>query len=67
MSKLLQHDLQELKRQKHQLTAEIRHILQEHFRVLETLGAENEESDELQPPLLETSDSPRDVGGTDRG
>ena len=64
---LLQHDLDELKRQKHRLTAEIRHVLQEHFRVLETLGAENAESDELQPPLLEISDSPRDVGGTARG
>jgi cell division initiation protein len=64
---LLQHDLDELKRQKYQLTAEIRHILQEHFRLLETLGAENEESDELQPPLIEISDSPRDVGGTTRG
>jgi cell division initiation protein len=63
---VLQHDLQDLKRQKHQLTAEIRHILQEHFRVLETLGAANEESDELQPPLMETSDSPRDVGGMGR-
>jgi cell division initiation protein len=64
---LLQHDLQELKRQKHQLSSEIRHILQEHFRVLETIGAANEESDELQPPLIDTSDSSRDVGGTGRG
>ena len=63
---LLQHDLQELQRQKHQLTAEIRHILQEHFRVLETLGAENEDSDDLQHPLMETSDNPQDVGGTGR-
>ena len=63
----LQHDLQELKHQKHQLTAEIRHILQEHFRVLETLDAENEESDAHQPPLMDTSDSPRDVSGTGRG
>jgi cell division initiation protein len=63
---MLQHDVDELTRQKHQLTAEIRRILQEHFRVLETLGVEDEEPDDLQPPLLETSDSPRDVSGTGR-
>jgi len=63
----LQHDLQELKHQKHQLTAEIRHILQEHFRVLETLDAENEESDVHQPPFRDTSNSPRDMSGTGQG
>jgi cell division initiation protein len=61
---MLQHDVDELTRQKHQLTVEIRRILQEHFRVLETLGVEDEDPDDLQPPLLETSDSPRDVSGT---
>jgi cell division initiation protein len=64
---LLQHDLQELQRQKHQLISEIRHILDEHFRMLETIGEENGAPDELQRPLLETSESPRDVSGTDRG
>jgi cell division initiation protein len=64
---LLQHDLQELKGQKHQLVSEIRHIVEEHLRVLETMREENGESDELQRPLLETSENPRDVSGTDRG
>jgi cell division initiation protein len=63
---LLEHNVQELKRQKHQLISEVRHILDEHLRVLETMGEDNEESDELQRPLLETSESPRDVSGTDR-
>jgi cell division initiation protein len=63
---LLQHDLQELKRQKHQLISEVRHLLEEHFRVLETMTEENGEADELQRPLLETSESPRDMSGTDR-
>ena len=55
----LQHDLQELTRQKHQLVADIRHIIEEHLSVLETMGAENGESEELQRPLLETSESPQ--------
>jgi hypothetical protein len=63
---LLQHDLQELQRQKHQLISEVRHILEEHFRVLETMTEENGEADELQRPLLETSENPRDMSGTDR-
>jgi cell division initiation protein len=63
----LQHDLQELKRQKQELVSDIRHILEEHLRVLETVGEENANADELQRPLLETSESPRDVSGTDRG
>ena len=63
----LQQDLQELKRQKHQLISEIRLILEEHLRVLETMGEENGNADALQRPLLETSEGPRDVSGTDRG
>ena len=63
---LLQHDLQELKRQKHQLISEVRHLLEEHFRVLETMTDESGEADELQRPLLETSESPKDMSGADR-
>ena len=63
----LQHDLQELKRQRQELVSDIRHILEEHLRVLETVGEENANADELQRPLLETSEGPRDVSGTDRG
>ena len=63
----LQHDLQELTRQKQQLLSEIRHILEEHLRVLETLEEENGESEEFQRPLLETSEPPNDLGGTRRG
>jgi cell division initiation protein len=63
---VLQHDFEALKRQKHQLTTEIRRILEEHFRVLDTIGVEDGESDALQPPLIETSDTSRDVSGTGR-
>ncbi|HSF30280.1 MAG TPA: DivIVA domain-containing protein [Candidatus Tectomicrobia bacterium] len=63
----LQHDLQKLKRQRHQLVLEMRHVLEEHLRVLETMGEENDPSEELQRPLLETSETPRDVSDTQRG
>ena len=62
----LQHDVQELKRQRHQLVSDIRHILEEHLRALEAMGDENEESPDRQPPLFETSEPQRDVSGTDR-
>jgi cell division initiation protein len=62
----LQHDLQELARRRHQLVSEIRHILEEHLRVLETLGEENERSEDLQRPLLETSETPKDSSGPHR-
>ena len=63
----LQRDVQELKRQKHQLVADMRRILEEHLRALETIGEEDEESAERLPPLLESSEPRRNVGGTDRG
>jgi cell division initiation protein len=63
----LQHDLQELTRRRHQLVSEIRHIIDEHLRVLEAMGEENEQSAELQRPLLETSEPPRDASGAPRG
>jgi cell division initiation protein len=63
----LQQDLQKLQRQRHQLVSEMRHVLEEHLRVLETMGEENGTSEELQRPLLETSETPRDLSGTQRG
>jgi cell division initiation protein len=63
----LQQDLQTLKRQRQQLVSEMRHILDEHLRVLETMGAENSPAEELHRPLLETSEPPRDLSGTQRG
>jgi cell division initiation protein len=63
----LQHDLQELTRRRHQLVSEIRHIIDEHLRVLEAMGEENEQSAELQRPLLETSEPPREASGIPQG
>jgi cell division initiation protein len=63
----LQHDIQELKRQRHQLVSDVRHILEEHLRAIVTIEAEHEEPVDRQPPLLETSEPRRDVSGTDRG
>ena len=63
----LQRDVQELKRQKHQLVSDMRRVLEEHLRALETLGEENEESADRLPPLLESSEPRRNVSGTDRG
>jgi cell division initiation protein len=63
----LQHDVHELKRQRHQLVSEIRHILEEHLRVLDTIEEADGESADHQRPLLETSEPQRDVSGTDRG
>ena len=63
----LQRDVQELKREKHQLVSDMRRILEEHLRALETIGEENEESTDRLPPLLESSESRRNVSGTDRG
>jgi cell division initiation protein len=63
----LRHDIQELKRQRHQLVSDVRHILEEHLRAIVTIEEENEEPVDRQPPLLETSEPRRDVSGTDRG
>lgn len=63
----LQQDVQELKRQRHQLVSDIRHIVEEHLRALETIEEKNEESADRLPPLLENSEARRDVSGTDRG
>ena len=63
----LQHDVQELKRQRHRLVSEIRHILDEHLKVLDTIEEADGESADHQRPLLEISDQQRDVSGADRG
>jgi cell division initiation protein len=63
----LQQDVQELGRQKHQLVSEMRHLLQEHLRAIESLGDANDEAVDRPPPLLETSEPRKDVSGTDRG
>jgi cell division initiation protein len=60
----LKRHLQELTRQRDQLVSEIRHIIEEHLRILETMGEENGKSEELQQPLLETSETPRDSSDT---
>jgi cell division initiation protein len=62
----LQHDLQDLTRQKQQLVAELRHILEEHVRLLQATEEENGTSEEFQRPLLESSETSGDLGGTRR-
>jgi cell division initiation protein len=62
----LQHDLQELRRQKHQLSSQVRHILEEHLRFLEAMEEEEGAPTELQPPLVETSETLSDVEGAHR-
>jgi cell division initiation protein len=62
----LQHDLQELRRQKHQLGSQVRHILEEHLRLLEVMEDEEETSTALQPPLIETSETLSNVEGAHR-
>jgi cell division initiation protein len=56
----LQRDLQDLTRQRDQLVSEIRHIIEEHLRILETMGDKDGESEERQQPLLETPETLRD-------
>jgi cell division initiation protein len=63
----LQHDLQELERQKHQLTSQLRHLLEEHFRLLEAMEAEGGTPGALPPPAIDSSEPRRDVGETRRG
>jgi cell division initiation protein len=62
----LQHDLQDLTRQKQQLVAELRHILEEHVRLLQATEEENGTSEEFQRPLLESSETSGDLGETRR-
>jgi cell division initiation protein len=62
----LQHDLQELRHQKHQLGSQIRRILEEHLRLLEAMEDEEGTPTALQPPLSDTSESLSDVGGIRR-
>jgi cell division initiation protein len=64
---VLQQDVQELRRQKHQLVSDIRRIVEEHLRALETIEEANEASADRLPPLLESSEPRRDASGTDRG
>jgi cell division initiation protein len=63
----LQHDVQELKRQRHQLASDIRHIVEEHLRALDTIGEAVEEPADRQPPLSETSEARTDISGSERG
>jgi cell division initiation protein len=63
---VLQQDVQELRRQKHQLVSDIRRIVEEHLRALETIEAENEASADRLPPLLESSEPRRDASSTNR-
>jgi cell division initiation protein len=63
----LQHDVHELKRQRHQLISEMRHILEEHLRVLDTVEAAEGELADHERPLMETSEPQRDVSGADQG
>jgi cell division initiation protein len=63
----LQRDVQELRRQKHQLVSDMRRLLEEHLRALETIEEENEEAADRLPPLLESSEPRRNVSETDRG
>jgi cell division initiation protein len=63
----LQHDIQELKRQRLQLVSDIRHILEEHLQAIVAIEEESEESTVHQPPLLETSEPRGSVGGTNPG
>jgi cell division initiation protein len=62
----LQHDVHDLTRQKHQLAAQIRHILEEHLRLLEGMADEEGTLDDLQRPALDTSVSPQEVEETGR-
>jgi cell division initiation protein len=60
----LQHELQGLRSQKQQLISEIRHIVEEHLRILDLMGEKNGSPEDLQPPLLETSEAAGDASGT---
>jgi cell division initiation protein len=62
----LHHGLQELKRQKHQLASQIRHMLEEHLRLLEGMEDEEDTAAELQRPLIDTSEPLGDAEGTRR-
>jgi cell division initiation protein len=63
----LQQEVQELKRQKHQLVSDVRHIVDEYLHVLETVEAQDEASPGRLPPLLQSSEPEGDVQGPDRG
>jgi cell division initiation protein len=49
----LHHDLHELTRQKQQLTMQMRHLLEEHLRLLETMADAEGTTEELQQPVGE--------------
>jgi cell division initiation protein len=65
----LEHDVQELTRQRRQLISDIRRIMEEQLQALETLEPAHDESTDLQPPLplLQSSESRTEVSRTDRG
>jgi cell division initiation protein len=65
----LHQDMQELRRQKHHLLSQLRTILDQHTKLLEAIAIDDEEpaSDDLQPPLLETSEALRNAGGMGQG
>jgi cell division initiation protein len=59
----LQQEVEELSRQKPQLVSEMRHLVEEHLRVLEAYEDNAEEVTDRLPPLLESSEPRSDVGG----
>jgi cell division initiation protein len=63
----LQRDVQELNRQKHQLVSDMRRLLEERLRALDTLEDENGDAADRLPPLLESSEPRNHTSGTDRG
>jgi cell division initiation protein len=58
---LLQQEMQALRRQKHHLLSQIRTILEQHVRQLESAESDDPErvTEDLQPPLLDTLEPPR--------
>ena len=65
----LQHDMQELRQQKHHLLLQLRTTLDQHAKLLEATERDDVEtvSQDLQQPLLEPTEMQRDTAGMDRG
>jgi cell division initiation protein len=63
----LRHDLQDLSSQKQQLISEMRHIIAEQLRILETIEEKDDGSEDLQQPLLEASEPTGEVTGESGG
>lgn len=65
----LQQEMQALRRQRHQLLSQIRMILDQHAKLLDEIATDDEEteSDELQRPLIETSEAQQSAGAMEQG